>query len=152
MSGLNLLTIQDQISAYIGQEFPNYEIHEDFILDNEQVLKSGNKTKPYIVLTWDGLGRSPANASFGGVRYDEYYSSFQIGIVAPTPKQCRMSLNIILDRLIGWVPTGSGRLVPIGSGGTYVAVQRNGKPELYVSTGALSFPVNGSDVGAYITP
>ena len=152
MSGLNLVLIQEQITAHIAAEFPGYEIYEDFIIDDEQINKSGNNVKPYIVLTWAGLGRSGGGASFGGVRYDEYYSSFEIGIVAPTPKQCRKSLNIILDKLIGWSPNGSGNLVPFGSGGVYVAAERGGKPHLYIATASLSFPVNGQDVGSYITP
>jgi hypothetical protein len=151
MSGLNLLTIQDEISTYISEQFPSYQVHEDFILDDEQIIKSGNKTKPYIVLTWSGLGHSTSNASFGGVRHDEYFSSFEVGVVAPTPKQCRRALNIILDKLIGWSPASSEHLVPIGGGGTYVAVERGGKPELYISTGSLSFPVNGNRVASYIT-
>ena len=152
MSGLNLVLIQEQIAAHISAEFPNYEIYEDFIIDDEQINKMDNKVKPYIVLTWSGLGHSARGGSFGGVRFDEYFSSFEIGIVAPTPKQCRKALNVILDSLIGWSPNGSGRLVPFGGGGTYVAAERNGKPHLYISTASLSFPVNAQGVGDYITP
>lgn len=152
MAGLNLVLIQEQIAAYIREEFPGYQVYEDFIIDDEQLIKQENNVKPYIVLTWSSLGRSPANASFGGVRYDEYYSSFELGVVAPTPKQCRKSINIIMDKLIGWSPNGSGKLVPFGGGGMYVAAERNGKPHLYVATENLSFPVNGYNPGSYITP
>lgn len=152
MSGLNLVLIQEQIAAHISAEFPGYEVHEDFIIDDEQINKTANNVKPYIVLTWAGLGHSQRGGSFGGVRYDEYYSSFEIGVVAPTPKQCRKALNVILDKLIGWSPNGSGHLVPFGGGGTYVAAERGGKPHLYVSTANLSFPVNGEGVGSNIAP
>jgi hypothetical protein len=151
MSGLNLVAIQETIAAHIRAEFPGYEVYEDFIIDDEEVKKTGNNVKPYIVLTWSSLGHSTRGASFAGVRYDEYYSSFEIGVVAPTPKQCRKSLNVILDRLIGWSPDGSDHLVPFGGGGMYVAAERNGKPHLYIATANLSFPINANNVGSYIT-
>jgi len=152
MSGLNLVQIQDQIAAYVTQEFPGYEVIEDYVIDDDAMQRADGKTKPYIVLTWSGLGRSNRGANFGGVRLDEYYSGFQLSVVAPTPKQCRKAINIITDKLIGWSPNGSGRLVPSGGSGIYVASERNGRPNLYVASSSFSFPVNGQDPGLPITP
>jgi hypothetical protein len=152
MSGLNLVQIQDQIAAYIRQEFSGYEVIEDFVIDDDAMQRANNNTKPYIVLTWSGLGRSSRGANFAGVRFDEYYSGFQVSIIAPTPKQCRKSINVITDKLIGWSPNGSGNLVPSGGGGVYVASEKSGRPNLYVSSSSFSFPVNGQDVGAHIAP
>jgi hypothetical protein len=151
MSGLNLVLIQDQITAYVKESFPGYKVYEDFILDDEELNKTGNKVKPYIVITWYGLNRSAGNSSFAGVRYDEYYSFFEIGVVAATPKQCRKSLNVILDKLIGWSPESSDSLIPTGGGGVYVAAERAGKPELFVATAELIFPVNASGIGSHVT-
>jgi hypothetical protein len=152
MTGLNLIDTQDLIAGYIRSEFSQYEVYEDFILDEEELAKQDAHTKPYIVISWDGLSRSPQNASFGGVRKDEYTSGFAIGIVAPKPIQCRRGVNIIVDRLVGWSYDGVGYLTPIASSGSFVAAERNGRPHMYMAMAEFTFPMNSTDPGAFIQP
>jgi hypothetical protein len=152
MTGLNLIETQDLIAAYVKDEFPQYEVYEDYILDEEELSKQNSAIKPYIVISWDGLSRSPRGASFGGVRKDEYVSGFAIGIIAPTPNQCRRGVNIIVDRLVGWSYDGVGYLTPVNSSGAFVVAERNGRPHMYMAMAEFSFPMNSTDPGAYITP
>lgn len=152
MSGLNLVAVQDIIVAHIRQEFPGYTVYEDDVLNDEMLLRIGNKVKPYIVLRWGSLGRNTAATSFAGVRHDEYTSSVDICVVAPTGSQARRGLNIVYDRLIGWKPTGGGAMTPFGGSGLYVVDDRNGAPHVYVATSRLDFAINGENVGVYIVP
>jgi hypothetical protein len=152
MSGLNLVAAQDTIAAYIRQEFPNYEVYEDELIDNESILKMGNKVKPYITLRWGGLNRSPNARALSGVRFDEYDSTVDVNVIAPTPKQCRRALNIIMDTLIGWKFDGVFPMVPEGGAGVYVVPDLNGIPHVYLATARLSFAVNSIDPGANIAP
>ena len=55
MAGLNLIEIQDIIAAYIEDEFSQYEVYQDYILDEEELSKQDSRIKPYIVISWDGL-------------------------------------------------------------------------------------------------
>jgi hypothetical protein len=151
MAGLNLIEIQDVIASHIEDEFPQYEVYQDYILDEEELSKQDSRIKPYIVISWDGLSRSPRNASFGGVRKDEYTSGFSIGVIAPKPIQCRRGLNIIVDRLVGWSYDGVGYLTPIESSGSFVVAERNGRPHMYMAMADFTFPMNSTDPGAYIT-
>jgi hypothetical protein len=152
MSGLNLVSIQDAITAYVRQEFSGYEVYDDYIMDDETILKESNKVKPYIVLSWDGLRNSPTGGSFVGARFDEYYSVVDVSIIAPNARQARIASNVIVDKLIGWKPQNSTPLSPEGATGTWVVENNNGKPHLYVSSARLRFNVNAEDVGSYITP
>lgn len=152
MAGLNLIEVQDLIVAHIRSEFSSYEVYEDYILNEQELLKVNNRVKPYIVISWDGLSRSPANASFGGVRQDEYFSAFSIGIIAPTPSQCRRGMNIMVDKLVGWSYDGVGVLTPLSSTGAFVIAERDGTPHLYMAMAEFTFPMNSTDPGAYITP
>lgn len=152
MSGLNVVAVQDIIAAHIREEFSGYQVYEDDVLDDESLLRASNKTKPYIVLRWSGLMRNGRGASFGGVRLDEYVSSVDINVVAPTPTQCRKAINVIMDKLIGWKPTGGGALTPEGGAALFVVNNREDKPHLYIASGRLTFAVNSEDPGAYITP
>ena len=152
MTGLNLIQIQDLIVDYIRTEFAQYEVYEDYILNEQELAKVDARIKPYVVISWDGLSRSARNASFAGVRQDEYYSGFAIGIIAPTPSQCRRGMNILVDNLVGWSYDGVGYLTPSNSTGAFVAAERDGVPHMYMAMAEFNFPMNAEDPGAYITP
>lgn len=150
MAGLDLVDIQEAILAHVQAQFSNYEVYEDYVLDEQELLKVDARIKPYIVISWDGLSRISSGGSFAGVRFDEYFSGFSIGVIAPTPKQCRKALNIIVDRLAGWSYDNVGRLIPEAASGTFVISEKNGKPHLYMAMADFSFPVNTTDPGSYI--
>lgn len=152
MAGLNIIPIQDTITAFIKTEFPNYEVFEDAPLDDEYLLKLKGKIKPYIVLSYGMPLRVPANASFGGVRLDEYTSNVDVSVVAPTGKQVRKAMNIIHDRLVGWKPTGGGALTPFASGGPWAVMDSNASPYVFTGSIRFEFAVNSENPGEYITP
>ena len=102
MTGLDLVSVQNTIYAHIVSTLSAYDIQEDGVLDDDSLLKIDNRVKPFIVLRWHGLERSPVNTSPAGVRYDEYSSGVDIVMIAPTPKQAREGLNYAMDQLIGW--------------------------------------------------
>lgn len=152
MSGLNVFSVQEIISAYIQQEFSNYVVYDDVVLDDEFVIKIGNKVKPYIVLRWGGLRPSPTGASFMGPRNDEYYSTVDISVVAPTPNQSRRALNIIVDKMVGYKPTGGSPMSVEGGMDTIGIPDYDGRPHVYLSSTRFRYAINGENVGAYITP
>ena len=112
MSGIDLVAIQDEIALHITTTFPAYEVKQDEILDDESILRVQRKTKPFVVIRWAGLTREVANASFAGVRHDEYSSRFDIIAVAPAPRIARKVLNLFMDQLIGWKISNGSALTP----------------------------------------
>lgn len=150
MAGLDLIPVQDSILAYCAAQFPNYEIIEDMLLDDDSILRQGNKIKPYIVLRWGGLWRN-GSKSIASVRYDEYVSTVDVAVVSPTPKQSRRGLNAVMDILIGWEPTNAGVMVPEGSNTLAVVPDLNGRPHAYICSARLSFAVNTSSIGEHIS-
>lgn len=152
MAGLNLVGIQSQILSYIESEFPDYDVYEDYILNEQELQKVDNRVKPYIVIAWGGLDRLGGNAAISGVRQDEYESSFDIGVIAPTPKQCRYALNIIVDNLVGYSFDDVAYLTPGQSSSVFVVSDRNGVPHLYMAMAEFTFPVNYDNPGQAMTP
>lgn len=148
MAGLDLISVQDTIASHVTSTFPNYEIKEDYILDDEQLLKLDNRLKPFIVLRWHGLIRSANNASFAGARYDEYSSAVDIIAVAPNPRIARQVLNHVLDGLIGWQVPGGSQLTPFGGESVAAVADYNGKPHVYLAVNSLTFQVNSDGVGS----
>lgn len=152
MTGLNLVSIQSTILSYIQSQFDDYQIYEDYVLNEQQLQKVNAKVKPYIVISWYGLSRIGRAAAVSGVRQDEYESGFDIGVIAPTPKQCRYAINIIIDRLVGYSYDGVGYLTPGTSTGSFVAAERDGAPHLYMAMSEFTFPVNTTSPGTPMTP
>lgn len=148
MTGLDLVSVQDSILAHVESTFPEYEIVEDEVLDDEYLLKIDSNVKPFIVLRWHGLQRSPGNASFAGVRFDEYNSSVDIVVVAPSPKIGRRALGYVMNNLIGWQVPGGSQLTPTGGAAVFPVVDYEAKPHIYLATNTLSFQVNSDGVGA----
>jgi hypothetical protein len=151
MTGFNLISAQDTILAYIEAEFPSYEVYEDYILNEQELARVDSRVKPYIVISWHGLNRLNSAGSITGVRQDEYESGFDIGIIAPTPKQCRKGLNIIVDDLIGYSFDGTAYLTPGQSSNTFVVSNREGVPHLYMAMSEFTFPMNYDNPGQAMT-
>lgn len=148
MTGLDLIAVQDVIATHIETALPNYEVKQDYVLDDEQILKLDNRTKPFIVLRWHGLERSPTNASIGGTRFDEYSSAVDVIVVAPTPRISRQALNYVMDELIGWQVPGGSQLTSSGGQSVASVPGYQGKPHMYLAVNTLEFQVNSDGVGA----
>jgi hypothetical protein len=147
MTGLDLIAVQDAISTHVASALPTYQIKEDYILDDEQILKLDNRIKPFIVLRWHGLNRSPDNASLAGARFDEYSSAVDVIIVAPNPRISRQALNYVMNELIGWQVPGGSQLTPSGGQSVASIPDYQGKPHLYLAVNTLTFQVNSDGVG-----
>ena len=151
MDGINLVSIQDEILLHIETIFPQYDIKEDELLDDESLLRVSNKTKPFIVIRWSGLSRDEIGASFSGVRHDEYFSRFDVIAVAPAPKIARRVLNIFMDKLIGWKISNGASLTPQLGQDVFPSFDRNGVPHLYLGVGTLGFRFNSDNPDSNIS-
>lgn len=152
MTGFDLVTVQNTILSYLQTEFSDYDIYEDYVLNEQELQRVDRRVKPYIVVAWHGLERLNSAAAISGVRQDEYESGFDIGVIAPTPKQCRYAINIIMDNLIGYSFDGVAYLTPGGSSSPFVAAARDGVPHLYMAMAEFTFPMNYNSPGQAMTP
>lgn len=152
MAGFDLTGIHGTILSFVESEMSGYEVYEDYVLNEQELLRVDSRVKPYIVISWFGLSRVQSNGSVAGVRNDEYVSGFDIGVIAPTPKQCRLAINIVIDKLIGYSFDGTAYLTPGTSSGAFVAAEREGVPHLYMAMSDFSFPVNYDSPGQPMTP
>lgn len=152
MTGLNLSIPQGAITDYVKEHFPNYVVYENDVLDDDFILKIDGKAKPYIVLRYGGIIAAPTGGSFMGARYDEYFSTVDVNVVAPTPKQSSLACNIVIDRLLGWKPTGGSALTISGGSANFAVRNANGVPHAYLSSVRMDYAINSEDPGAYITP
>ncbi len=152
MAGLDLYAVQEEIVAHIRAEFPNYTVEEDDVIDDNYILRVDGNTKPFLFVRHSTLLRQSGNASFGGVRHDEYTSSFDIAVIAPSAKIARQISNLVTDRLIGWKLSSGPALIPTTSGMQWAVNDNNGRPHLYVSSSRFQYAVNAENVSQNVTP
>ena len=152
MSGLDLSIPQEAIMAFVRQEFPNYVVYDNSMLDDEFVLKIGNKVKPYIVLGFGGIYPNSRGGSFAGPRFDEYTSTIDATVVAAKPEHARKGMNLVVDKLVGYKPTGASPMTLQGGAAMWGVPDVNGVPHVYLASQRLTYAVNSSNPGAYITP
>jgi hypothetical protein len=148
MTGLDLIAVQDSILIHIESAFPAYDIVEDMVLEDEVLLKLNKNIKPFIVLRWHGLMRDTNDTSFGGVRHDSYMSAVDVVFIAPSPKQARLGLNMVMDELIGWYVPGGSPLTPVGGNSVFPVIEANGRPHVYVAVNTLVFHVDSNGIGS----
>lgn len=152
MSGLDLSVPQEAIMAYVRAQFPNYVVYDNSVLDDEFILKIGNKVKPYIVLSFGGLYLSSRGGSFAGARHDEYTTTVDATVVAAKPEHARQGMNLVVDKLIGFKPTGTSAMTLQGGSAMWGVPDNNGVPHVYVASQRLGYAMNSENPGAYITP
>lgn len=152
MSGLDLSVPQEAVMAYVRAQFPNYVVYDNSILDDEFILKIGNKVKPYIVLGFGGLYLGSRGGSFGGARHDEYTTTVDATVVAAKPEHARQGMNLVVDKLIGFKPTGTSAMTLQGGSAMWGVPDLNGVPHVYVASQRLTYAINSENPGAYITP
>lgn len=146
MPGLDLVAVQDEILAHIQTTFPNYEIKEDEVLDDEYLVNLNGNVKPFLVVRWHGLNRSVNNNSFAGVRWDEYNSAVDIIAIAPSPRIARRVLAHVMDGIIGWVVPGGGQLIPSGGASVSAIMDPQARPHLYLAVNTLTFQVDSNAI------
>lgn len=148
MTGLDLIAVQDAILLHVESSFPAYDIVEDMVLEDESLLRLNKNVKPFIVARWHGLMRDTNDTSFGGVRHDSYMSAVDILFIAPSPRQARRGLNMVMDELIGWYVPGGSPLTPVGGEAVFPVVDNAGIPHVYIGVNTLQFHVNSDGIGS----
>lgn len=148
MTGLDLVAVQETIKLHAETLLTAYDIVEDMVLEDETLLKLNKNVKPFIVFRWHGLMRMQNDASFGGVRHDGYMSAVDVIFVAPTPKQARIGLNMVMDELIGWEVPGGSPLTPVGGQSVFPVIDKDARPHIYLAVNTLEFAVNSDGIGS----
>lgn len=152
MSGIDLVYFQDEIALHAQTAFPAYDVIEDEVLDDESILRVDRKTKPFVVIRWGGLSREVSNASFAGVRHDEYTSRFDVIAIAPAPRIARKVVNLFMDGLIGYKISNGSELTPLLGQSVFPVSDRDGVPHLYLGVGTLSFRFSAESPNSYMAP
>lgn len=151
--GLDLVSLQDAITAEVKRIAPNTQVEEDSIPDDEALPRDANgKVVPCIVLRYSPLGPGYGK-SFGGPRHDEYVASFDVMTIATSGRVSRILNAAIVSHLIGFKPDGVSPIHQRSDAGTpsqFTVSSNEIRPTLYVVSTRLRFAVNNTNIGAAV--
>lgn len=149
----NTLAIQDAITAKLIATLPSHQVIEDGILDDANLVRDANeRLVPYIIARYGPLRRKYLAYSIAGSRYDDYYATTDIMVVAPKGRMAREGLMILTDALIGWKPAGGDEMIVEGGSSEFVVMSNQARPTAFISSIRFRFGVNQGNVGSRLVP
>lgn len=151
MAGFDLVTLQDNITAYV-HSLTTATVYEDSIPDDEALpMDEAGKLLPYVVLRYGPLRPSYTGKSFGGARHDEYWASCDVLAISGNGRVSRILNNGLVDALIGFKPDGVAEMhqrTDAGEPAQFVVSSNESRPTQYVQSTRLRYTVNATNVGA----
>lgn len=121
MAGYNLnpQISYDSFIARLRVLYPNRPLLEEGLIDSDDSVietYSSGAVKPFMV-TWARNPTKTGNGkSFAGTRLDQRKGGMDVVIVARSGKEARDVANDVYDKIIGFKPTGSGRVTDADRG------------------------------------
>lgn len=155
MAGFDIVSLQDNITAYV-ESLTEAQVFEDSIPDDASLpMDENGKIEPYIVLRYGPIRPSYTGKSFGGPRMDEYWASCDVLAISGNGRISRILNNGLVDALIGFKPDGVAPMhqrTDAGDPAQFVVSSNESRPTQYISTTRLRYAVNARDVGAPLNP
>lgn len=138
---LNLLPVQDAITTKLEELAQT--VYENSVPDDELLEHSVDGLMlPFIVIRHSGFIQPANERGITGPRQDLGRSFADIMCVGPTERSSRQVLDLVIDKLTGFQPTGGSILTPEGIGKPYVVYDASGKASKFVSDISFSYAVN----------
>lgn len=152
MSGNDLVTAQNLIRDYIKATL-NWPVETGGVPDATTVRQVNGVVDPYVVLRFSDQMPASGDGSFGGARYDGYYSYLDAICVCGPDKDisdgdARALMTRVNRILLGQKFENTGQLSKAYGGGVFVLPQNNSIPLAYLGICSFRFNVNVEDVGA----
>ena len=140
---MSYLDNQDEITAVL-KSIPNVDVHEGQMSDEAftALIADSNQLKPFITISFGGLldPRKRVNGIVGA-KANSQDTTFVVRTVASTDRTARRAMQLVLDKVIGFVPTNCGEIDTALFGSTG-QISSLGNPTRFASVQAFRFLVN----------
>lgn len=152
--GIDLKASQDSILEYLRTTFPAYLFKRGGIPDDEILERDANgKVINYCTVRFGSIRPRPRGKSFAGPRNDDYYTTLDVNTVGPTDDEAASSLNIFVDRLIGFKPVGGTSMIPEGvSIGDITVKNSAARPTAYAASQRFTYGLNTTTPVGFMQP
>lgn len=140
--GFDLYSTQQSIKTYLEAQFPNYIFERGSVPDDESVRREDGKIVNYVVLRFRPMQPRGNGKSMMGARSDDYFSTVDVNVISANEDFAAQTLNVMVDRLIGFKPAGATQMIPEGGTGDIAIRNVSNKPTAYISSQRFTFGLN----------
>lgn len=142
VGGLNVYATQKNLFDYATAQIP-WEVVDAEIPDAETVRLVNGVLKPYVVMRFSDMLKAGGQTSFGGPRWDGYYSLVQMICVATTGLKAQELQSLVNEKMIGYTPDANAGPLEKDFGGGSMNIKAKGSvPGFFVSIAAFRFLTN----------
>lgn len=147
----DLSATQKSIRAYLEAQFPQYDFFRSTVPEDLDVPRQGSEANPFFVLQFGKMYRRGRKGSFSGARNDEYYSWVQVIGMGSVEDDVSEALSLVVDRLIGFKPTGGAALSPDGGTGDYGSRQYSVRPVMYYQSQQFDYTITQNGLDGFLS-
>lgn len=147
MSGLDLFSLQQEVKAYLVSVI-NWPVDSGATPEAENLQLTDGVLQPYVVLRFsDGMPLS-GGESFGGSKFDEYYTYVDALCIGATDEDARALANVVNRFMLGKVFENSTEVKKAYGGGIFAVADAARKPVAFVAVTSFRMNYNQTDVGS----
>ena len=147
----DLYATQKSIREFLEDEFPQYDFYRSTVPEDLDVPRQGSEVNPFFVVQFGVLYRRQGRGSFKGARNDEYYSWVQVIGMGSVEDDVSNAHSLIVDRLIGFKPTGGAPMSPDGGTSDYGSRQYSVRPVLYYQTQKFEYTIKQNGLDGFLS-
>lgn len=142
---VNPYSTQQEILAYL-RTLPFPEFFEGSVPDGEAIPKDASgRVKPHVVVNFAGLTDAPKNHNgIEGAARDSFVQGFSTHAIAGDDDAARQVHNLVLRKLLGFIPYGCGELRPAFFAGIG-QISSLGQPTRFSAVQAYKFLMNDTE-------
>ncbi len=149
--GLDLFSVQQSIKQYLIDEIPQWRVTSGGIPTAESLPFVDGVLEPYVILRFSDMMPQSGGASFGGAKWDEYYSYCDALCLGQTDDDARELVSLVNSKLIGAPFYNASELGKNYGGGQYaIYSEANRQPVAFIATSTFRYQTNIANVGATI--
>lgn len=149
--GLDLVSYQEAITAYVKLMYPDKEVIEDTLEDDHVIERDTRGKMPdYIILRYGPLMPKRRGRTFKGVLHDEYYATVDVMAIASKGNIARSLCTAVMLDLLSFRPDGVSPMSLQDDGGMFAAFvvsSNEARPTRSIASQRIRFNVNNANVG-----
>lgn len=140
---MNLKETEDSILAYLRTDYSQFTYLHGPVPEDDQIPRDASgEVPPIFIVRFGKINRG--GRAVAGPRFDDYNSWVDMIAISTVHDDARTALNIVLDGLTGFVPTGGSPLWPDGGQQDFVSRNYASRPVLSAQSQRFSYGVNAS--------
>lgn len=148
---MNLKETEDSILTYLRTNYGQFTYYHGPVPEDEQLIRDADgEVPPFFIVRFGKVNRS--GRAVAGHRHDEYHSWVDMICISTVHEQARTAVDLILDGLTGFRPTGGSPMWPDGGQQDFVTRNYASRPVLSAQSQRFTYGINAHPSNSRLAP